>query len=130
MQTLVIAIHLIIVLILTIVVLIQRSEGGGLGIGGGGGGGGGGGFMSSRGTTNFLTRLTAVLAACFFVTSLLLSWLAADRKPTSILDSGSAPLSQSGAPAPQGSLLDSLKKPAAPAPAPAAPTGPQAPQSK
>ncbi len=41
-------------------------------------------FMSNRGTTNVLTRATAVLAAVFFVTSLMLSILAGfDRKPTS-----------------------------------------------
>ena len=42
--------------------------------------------MSSRGTTNVLTRATAILAALFFATSLLLSILAGiDRKPRSIL---------------------------------------------
>ena len=53
------------------VVLLQRSEGGALGIGGGGGG-----FMTGRGAANFLTRVTAGLAAAFFVTSLLLTLLA------------------------------------------------------
>ncbi len=43
------------------VVLLQRSEGGGLGIGSSGGMGS---FMSVRGTANFLTRVTAILAAC------------------------------------------------------------------
>ncbi|KQW22962.1 preprotein translocase subunit SecG [Afipia sp. Root123D2] len=130
MQTVVIVIHLMIVLALIGVVLLQRSEGGGLGIGGGGGGG----FMSSRGTTNLLTRSTAILATIFFVTSLLLSWLANyQRGPSSIINTGPAPITAPGAPAPaapQGGLLDSLKKPDAPAPAPAAPTGPQAPQSR
>ena len=129
MQTVVIVIHLMLVLGLIGVVLLQRSEGGGLGIGGGGGAGG---FMSSRGTTNLLTRTTAILATGFFITSLFLSWLAGyERKPSSIINSTSpAPISQPGAPltAP-GGLLDSLKKDAAPA-TPAAPAAPQAPQSK
>jgi len=56
------------------VVLLQRSEGGGLGIGGGGGAGGG--FMTARGTANLLTRVTAILAACFFATSLVLAIMA------------------------------------------------------
>lgn len=128
MQTVIIVIHLMLVLGLIGVVLLQRSEGGGLGIGGGGGG-----FMSSRGTTNLLTRTTAILAAGFFITSLFLSWLANyERKPASIINSTSpAPISQPGS-APQvpvGGLLDSLKKPDAPA-EPAAPAAPQAPQSK
>jgi len=125
MQTVIIVIHLMLVLGLIGAVLLQKSEGGGLGVGGGGGGG----FMSSRGTANLLTRTTAILAAGFFVTSLLLSWLATyNRKPTTIIPT-SVPTQQSPAiPAPPvsqgGGLLDSLKQadqpqsqpPAAPAP--------------
>ena len=74
--------------------LLQKSEGGGLGVGGGAG------FMSSRGTANLLTRTTAVLAVGFFITSLLLSWLASyDRKPSSIIDATPASQSQPAAPA-------------------------------
>ncbi len=64
-------IHLMIALALIASVLLQRSEGGALGIGGGGGGMGG--FMSGRGAANVLTRTTAVLAICFFITSILLT---------------------------------------------------------
>ena len=86
MQTLVLTIHILIALALIGVVLLQRSEGGGLGIGGGGGGGGGG-FMTARGTANLLTRVTAVLAACFFATSLILAIMAgAGRENVSIID--------------------------------------------
>src|SRR3974390_637394 len=86
--------HLMLVRALIGVVLLQRSEGGGLGIGGGGG------FMTSRGTSNMLTRATAILAGLFFVTSLLLSMLAGyGRQPSSIL--GTSPAGQS-APATPG----------------------------
>lgn len=86
MQTLVLTIHILIALALIGVVLLQRSEGGGLGIGGGGGGGGGG-FMTARGTANLLTRVTAILAACFFATSLILAIMAgAGREDVSIID--------------------------------------------
>jgi preprotein translocase subunit SecG len=79
MQTVVIVVHLMIVATLIATVLLQKSEGGGLGVGGGAG------FMSSRGTANLLTRTTAVLAVGFFITSLLLSWLASyNRAPSSI----------------------------------------------
>ena len=67
-------VHLLIVLALIATVLLQRSEGGALGIGGGGGGGGG--MFSSRGAGNALTRTTAILAVCFFLTSLSLAYLA------------------------------------------------------
>ena len=135
MLSVIIVIHLMLVLGLIGVVLLQKSEGGGLVSSTSG-------FMTGRGTANVLTRTTAFLAAGFFVTSLLLSWIAGfDRKPTSIIRTG-APASQEtpGAPpvAPPlsggggGGVLDLLKKGAggntrAPAPAPG---GPQVPQSQ
>jgi len=132
MQQVVIVIHLMLVLALIGVVLLQRSEGGGLGIGSTGG------FMSSRGTANVLTRATAILAALFFATSLILSILAGyNRKPTSILG-GSAPTQGvPGAPPPlnnpgEGGLLKQLQQgppPAGPV-APSVPGAPQVPQSK
>lgn len=74
MTTIILTIHIIIAVALVGTVLLQRSEGGGLGIGGGGGGQGGG-FMTARGTANVLTRLTAILAAMFFATSITLAIL-------------------------------------------------------
>ncbi|MCX7313932.1 MAG: preprotein translocase subunit SecG [Alphaproteobacteria bacterium] len=124
MQTVVILIHLMIVLAMVGLVLIQKSEGGGLGMGGSGGGG----FMSSRGTANILTRATGILAALFFATSLVLSVLASyERKPRSVLDGGSAPVSLPGAPSVPGTgggVLDRLRD----GPPPAAPSGPQVPR--
>ena len=84
METLVLTIHILIALALIGSVLLQRSEGGGLGIGGGSAGGG---FMTARGTANLMTRVTAILAAAFFATSLLLAILAgSQREPISIVD--------------------------------------------
>ena len=110
MQTVIIVIHLMIVSAMIGLVLLQTSEGGGLGMGGGAGG-----FLTSRGTSNVLTRTTAILAAAFFATSLTLSILAGiDRKPRSILQGNdpAAPTSQPaapGAPPAGGNLLDRLK---------------------
>jgi preprotein translocase subunit SecG len=129
MQTVVVVIHLMIVSVLIAVVLLQKSEGGGLGMGGGAG------FMSSRGTANLLTRTTAILAAGFFITSLLLSWLASyNRAPTSILGTPASQSQPAGgatpiAPPTSGGILDSLKKSDQQQNQPA-PTGPQAPQSQ
>ena len=79
-------VHLLIVLALIGTLLMQRSEGGALGIGGGGGGGGGG-LFTSRGAGNALTRTTAVLAVCFFLTSLSLAYLSrGDAGGGSVLD--------------------------------------------
>jgi preprotein translocase subunit SecG len=124
MQTVIILIHLMIVLAMVGLVLLQKSEGGGLGMGGGTGG-----FLSSRGTANVLTRTTAILAASFFATSLVLSILAGmERKPRTVLDSGvpAAPT----APAPPlgggGGVLDQLSGGAKPQ----TPAGPQVPRSQ
>ena len=75
--------HLLIAIALVGSVLVQRSEGGGLGMGGGGMGG----FMTSRSTANFLTRVTAGLAACFMATSILLAILSGGgRESGSVMD--------------------------------------------
>ena len=97
MQTLVLTIHILIALALIGAVLLQRSEGGGLGIGGGGGAGGG--FMTARGTANMMTRVTAILAACFFGTSLILAIMAGGQQDSSsIIDEviNETPLPASG----------------------------------
>ena len=132
MQTVIIVIHLMIVSVLIGAVLLQKSEGGGLGVGGGGGGG----FMSSRGTANLLTRTTAILAVGFFLTSLLLSWLATqNRAPSSIIIPSSAPITAPGsapatpvAPGTGGGLLDSLRQ--SDQQQNQAPAAPQAPRSQ
>ena len=86
MQTVLLVVHLIIALGLIGSVLLQRSEGGALGIGGGGGGAGS--LFSSRGVGNALTRTSAILAAAFFATSILLTVLATHGGKTgSIFDS-------------------------------------------
>ncbi len=127
MHTVIIVVHLLIVLAMIGLVLLQRSEGGGLGMGSGGG------FMTTRGTTNVLSRTTAFLAAAFFATSLILSIVAGmDRRPTSILNTG-APVAPGAPTAPLGSgsggVLDALKQQGQPPAAPQ-PSGPQVPQSQ
>jgi preprotein translocase subunit SecG len=108
MITVVVVVHLIIAVALIGVVLLQKSEGGALGMGGGGMSG----FMSGRSTANFLTRMTAGLAAAFFATSIALALLAgSQRAPHSLIDQGPVP------------------SPTAPA-QPAAPAEPSAPLAK
>ena len=131
METVIIVIHLMVIVALIAVVLMQRSEGGALGIGGGGGN-----FMSARGTGNVLTRATAILAAAFFATSIILTVLTrfGDR-PSSILDN--VPASNTTQPAPStgdsqdGSVLDQLDRMSpgpAETPATTEPAAPQVPQ--
>jgi preprotein translocase subunit SecG len=132
MQSVIIVIHLMLVLALIGVVLLQKSEGGGLVSSTSG-------FMTGRGTANVLTRTTAFLAAGFFVTSLVLSWIAGfDRKPASIINTGGpatqeAPAGPTTAPplsSGSGSLLNQLQQGAPGAPSAPPPSGPVVPQSK
>ena len=71
MGTILLVIHLLVAIFLVAIILLQRSEGGALD--GLGGGSGASSFLSARGTGNFLTRLTAILATIFIITSISLS---------------------------------------------------------
>src|SRR6266850_5314149 len=122
-------IHVLIAIGLVGVVMLQKSEGGALGMGGGGMSG----FMTGRSTANLLTRTTAILAALFFATSILLVTLSNyARAPRSLVDEGgpppTSPLSP-GAP-----ILPTAPSPATPTPAapaqPAPPPGPSAPLAR
>jgi preprotein translocase subunit SecG len=100
------AVHIMLAIAMIGAILVQRSEGGALGIGGGGGGG----LMTTRGQANLLTRVTGVLAALFFVTSMALVMMAGTpNRVRSIMDQPPA-----------------STQPAAPA-APSAPTVPSVP---
>ena len=70
MQTVLLIIHLLVVISLVTVIMLQQSTAGGLGFGGDKD------FMSARGAKTALTRFTAILAAIFFVISLLLTIVA------------------------------------------------------
>ena len=80
MITVILVIHVILAICIICAVLLQKSEGGGLGIGGSGGAGGG--FMTARGTANFMTKLTAFLGGCFFLTSIILALLSSNDTPS------------------------------------------------
>jgi preprotein translocase subunit SecG len=109
-------IHVLIAIALIAVILLQKSEGGALGIGGGGMSG----FMSGRSTANLLTRATAVLAALFMTTSVLLVVLRnREQAPPSIIGAG----------APAAPVAPAAPKPPAPPPK-APPAGPSAPLAR
>jgi preprotein translocase subunit SecG len=67
MESVLLIIHAMLAVILIVVVLIQRAEGGALGIGGGNDG------MSPRGSSDALTRTTAIVAVLFVITSISLT---------------------------------------------------------
>lgn len=122
MLTVLLVIHFFIAAVLIGSILLQRSEGGALGIGGGGGGG----FMSGRGAANSMTRLTAMLAIGFFVSCILLTVLARfDHQSRSIIDTLGKPAATAPAPASAPASGAATAPATAPASAPASgSTGP------
>ena len=78
MTTVLLVVHIMAAFSMIVLILLQRSEGGALGMGGGGGG-----FVTGRAAANLLTRITAVLAAIFFITSIALGVSATGPAPTS-----------------------------------------------
>ena len=78
MENIVLLIHIILAVVLIIVILIQRAEGGALGIGGGSDG------MTPRGTGDALTRITAIIATLFIITSITLAMISMRSSDKSI----------------------------------------------
>ncbi len=91
--TFLLVVQAIIAALLVTVILMQRSEGGGLTSGGSPSG-----LMSARGAADFLTRSTAILAGLFIGMSILLAFLAASHRTstidTSLQRTGPAPTEQ------------------------------------
>ena len=81
MDTLILAIHMVISVLLVGLILIQHGKGadaGAAALGGGGGGGGGASssLFGSQGSASFLSRTSAILAMLFFISSLTLAYFA------------------------------------------------------
>jgi len=129
----ILVIHVMLTAALIGVVLVQKSEGGGLGIGGSGGGGMSG-FMTGRSTANFLTRTTAILAAGFMTTSILLAVLNAHQHAgsSSILDAAPTTTGPAMGPTPTPAPAEQPQSavPAAPAETPNPPPASGVPLAK
>jgi len=83
---------IIICIALVGVILLQRSEGGALGMSGGGPGA----FMTARGTGDFLSTATQVLAALFFALCLIMTLISGRNTANStVLDRMKLPPAQS-----------------------------------
>jgi len=107
----ILAVHVLLALMIIGLVLLQRGKGAEAGAGFGSGASGT--VFGARGTSTLFSKLTAVFAALFFVTSLSLAYLGtrSPGEPTSVLERSvlAAPAKTPATPAPA----------AAPAPAPA-----------
>jgi preprotein translocase subunit SecG len=126
----ILGVHVLLALMIIGLVLLQRGKGADAGAGFGSGASGT--VFGARGSATFFSKTTAVLASCFFVTSLALAYMASHRSnaPKSLLERvpvtapapAAAPAAPLAPPAAAGDLP--AAPPAAPptAPAPATPT--------
>jgi len=113
LQTLAVVFHVLLAFAIIGIVLLQRGKGADAGAGFGAGASGT--VFGARGSANFLSRTTAVLATLFFLTSLGLTYLFSQQKaPTSVVDTV-----QQTAPVP-APAADPTALPALPAAPPAA----------
>ncbi|MCO8043838.1 preprotein translocase subunit SecG [Acinetobacter bohemicus] len=71
MQTFVLVVHIILAILMIVLILVQHGKGADAGASFGGGGAAT--IFGASGSGNFLTRLTAVFTALFFVTSITLA---------------------------------------------------------
>jgi preprotein translocase subunit SecG len=95
LHTVVLVIHVLIAAMIVALVLIQRGKGADAGAAFGAGASGT--VFGARGSANFLSRSTAVLAMLFFGTSLGLAYLGSQRKPAESLLDALAPAETAGA---------------------------------
>ena len=82
MENLVLILNIILAILLVGVILIQRSEGGALGLGVSQDN-----FISSRSAGSFLTKVTAIIATLFIITSISLTIISKEEiSSTSVLE--------------------------------------------
>ena len=82
MENLVLILNIILAILLVGVILLQRSEGGALGLGVSQDS-----FITSRSAGSFLTKVTAIIATLFIITSILLTIISKEEfSSTSVLE--------------------------------------------
>ncbi|MBN2704911.1 MAG: preprotein translocase subunit SecG [Deltaproteobacteria bacterium] len=97
MTTLIITVHVIVSLVLIVVILLQSGSTGGMGAAFGGGGSQS--LFGSSGSGKFFTRLTAIVAGIFMITSISLTIMSAHRAKGTVMDSYTPPAVSQPAPA-------------------------------
>ena len=82
MENIILVLNIVTAILLVGVILLQKSEGGALGLGVSQDS-----FISSRSAGSFLTKLTAILATLFIITSISLTVMSKEKfSNTSVLD--------------------------------------------
>ena len=125
--------QVVLAVVIITLILLQKGKGASEGATFGGGGGGAGSVFGASGSSNFLSKTTAILATAFFLNSLALAYLAGNRDiPNNVMDTigvtteadsglsmpsseGSIPLAADtlGVPAPADAPVESDVPPAA-----------------
>lgn len=86
MDIILLVVHVVLALGIITLVLLQKGAGASAGAVLGGGGGAGSVFGAS-GSSNFLSKTTAILATAFFINSLVLAYMASHRDaPSTVID--------------------------------------------
>ena len=82
MENLILILNIILAILLVAVILLQRSEGGALGLGASQDS-----FITSRSAGSFLTKVTAIIATLFIITSISLTIISKEEfSSTSVLE--------------------------------------------
>jgi len=121
LRGLILGVHVLLALMIIGLVLLQRGKGAEAGAGFGSGASGT--VFGARGTSTLFSKLTAVFAGLFFVTSLTLAYLGshATAEPTSVLEraaQAAAATAPAKAPPPASTPPAPANTPAASTPAP------------
>ncbi len=83
-----IVLHIVVAIAIIVLVLLQQGRGADMGAAFGGGSQT---LFGARGSANFLSRMTAVLATVFFITSMSLAYIYTQRSaPTSVTEGASS----------------------------------------
>jgi preprotein translocase subunit SecG len=123
LRGLILGVHVLLALMIIALVLLQRGKGAEAGAGFGSGASGT--VFGARGTSTLFSKLTAVFAGLFFVTSLTLAYLGshAPAQPTSVLERAAQAAAAAPTKAPPPAVTPAT--PPAGAPAPTNPTPPK-----
>ncbi len=89
MTSIIITIHVVVSFILIVVILLQSGSAGGMGAAFGGGGSQT--LFGSSGSGKFFTRLTAIVAALFMITSISLTIMSAHRAKGTVMQDYTQP---------------------------------------
>jgi len=111
METLILVVHVLAALAIIGLVLLQHGKGADMGAAFGGGASGS--LFGATGSSNFLSRATAILAAIFFTTSLGLTWFSSHKtEATGVMANQPAPSAPATAPAATQPPLPTPEQPA------------------